>query len=147
MRMAVRQQKWAQLSAIPDDQLTTFIFSKNVVDPRLKIIDNREILVDGKLYDVVRKTDDSKQIKFFCVYDHEEEALIAKARLFNSKTQQMPLQNTTRLIAEKIIKTCILKDESSIASESMEIVYSNWPEACYSGPAIQISPPPPQHFC
>jgi len=145
--MAVRQQKWAQLTAIPEQQLSIFVFSKNTADSRLKIVDKREILVDGKLYDVVRKIDDGQQIKYFCVYDHEEESLISKTRLFNSKAQQMPLQGTARNIINLIIKTGIFSEKPSLISEYTMLVYSNYPETNYSVPAIQISPPPPKNIC
>lgn len=144
MRLAVRQQKWAQLSVIPEHQLTTFYFTKNEPDSRLKIENSREILVDGKLYDVVRRSDDGKQIKYCCVYDHEEETLISKTRIFNSKAQQMPLQNTARNIIDKIIKTGIFTEKPSLISESSMSFHSNYLKIYYSGPTIQISSPPPQ---
>ena len=145
MRVAVRQQKWAQLSTLPEQQLTTFIFAMNTSDSRLKILDKREILVDGKLYDVVRKTDDGKQIKYFCMYDREEESLIAKTRLFNSKAQQMPLQTSARNIADKIIKSGIVINETALTPESSITIYSFYLKNYYSDPVIQILPPPPNN--
>ena len=147
MRLAVRQQKWAQLRTIPDNQLSIFIFAASKPDPRLTIVNDHEIIVDGKLHDIVRKTDNGKHIKYFCVYDHEEETLIAKTRLFNSKAQQMPLQSTARHIIDKIIKTGIVTEEASVISESYITLYSNYPKISYSGPTIQISLPPPQNHC
>lgn len=147
IRIAVRQQKWAQLSAIPEQQLTIFVFAKNTSDPRLKIVDNREILVDGKLYDVVRKIVDGNQIKYFCVYDHQEECLIAKTRLFNSEAQQMPQQSIARHIVNLIIKTGIVTESSSLISDYSMACYPNSPKTGYSVPAIQILPPPPKNIC
>jgi hypothetical protein len=144
MRMAVRHQKWAELSAIPENQLTTFIFNKNEPNSRLKIENSREILVEGKLFDVVRKTDNGKQVKYSCVYDHEEETLISKTRLFNSKAQQMPLQSTARNIIDKIIKTGVCTETCSLVTENSASYNSDYPDIFYSGPAIQISSPPPQ---
>ncbi|MFA5970950.1 MAG: hypothetical protein WC780_01265 [Lentimicrobiaceae bacterium] len=146
MRMAVRQQKWAQLSTLPEQQLTTFIFTRNIADSRLKILDQREILVDGKLYDVVRKTDDGKQIKYFCVYDHEEETLISKTRLFNSKAQQMPLQSTARNIIDKIIKSGIFTEKTFFLTENPISFNPACKGNSYSDPIIQVSSPPPQQL-
>jgi hypothetical protein len=147
MRMAVRHQKWAELSSIPENQLSTFIFNKNEKNSRLKIENSREILIDGKLFDVVRITDNGKQLKYSCIYDQKEESLISKTRLFNSKTQQMPVQNTTKHILDKIIKTGIFTNESTLISGNYNSLYSNYPKPIYSGPAIQISLPPPQPSC
>ena len=145
MRVAVRQQKWAELRTIPDNQLSAFVFATNKPDARLKIVNDHEILVDGKLYDIVRKTDDGKQTKYFCRYDHEEEALIAKTRLFNSKAQQMPLQTTARHIVNKIIKSGIVSNETALVPESSIKFYSFYLNICYTGPVIQILPPPPNN--
>jgi len=147
MRVAVRQQKWVKLSLLPDENLKIFIFNKNNPKPEFEIENDHEIIVDGKLYDVVRKADDGKQIKYFCVWDHEEETLISKTRLFNSQAQQMPVQKTTRHIVEKIIKTGILNEETAFIIENLIIAFSNSGKVRYSGPEIQISLPPPQPLC
>ena len=146
IRIAVRHQKWAELSAIPENQLTTFIFNKNELNSRLKIENSREILVDGKLFDVVRITDNGKQLKYSCVYDHEEETIISKTRLFNSKAQQMPVQSTARNIIDKIIKTGVCIETFSLVTKNSASFDSDHPDIIYSGPAIQISSPPPQLF-
>jgi hypothetical protein len=144
MRVAVRHQNWAKLSAIPENQLTTFIFNKNEQNSRLKIENSHEILVDGKLFDVVRITDEGKQLKYSCVYDPEEETLISKTRLFNSNAQQMPVQSTARNIIDKIIKTGVCSETANLISESLTSFDSDYPSTNYSGPVIQISSPPPQ---
>jgi hypothetical protein len=147
MRIAVRQQKWAQLRTIPDNQFSIFVFATNKPDSRLKIVNDHEILVDGKLYDIVRKSGDGKLTRYCCVYDHEEETLISNTRLFNSKAQQMPLQNTAKNIIDKIIKTGIVTEESSLFLKNSISYYSDYRKISYSGPSIQVSPPPPQSGC
>lgn len=147
MRVTIRQQKWAQLSTITDENLDIFIFDKNNPRPEFEIENDHEIIVDGKLYDVVRKTDNGRQIKYFCVWDHEEETLISKTRLFNSQSQQMPVQDTTRQIVEKIIKTGILNIKNTLVTENFIITFSIFCKFRYSDPEIQISLPPPQFLC
>jgi len=146
MRVAVRHQKWAQLSTIPHHQLTTFVFKNTNSGERLKILDEKEILVDGKLYDVVRKTTNGTHTKYLCVHDHEEETLIAKTRQFNSQSQPLPIQNTARLIFDKIIKTGIFNSNSVTQSESCTVLIQLFIEKKYSNPTLQISIPPPQPF-
>ena len=147
MRVTVRQQKWAKLSALPDEDLKIFIFNKNNPKPEFEIENDHEIIVNGKLYDVVRKSDDGKQIKYFCVWDHEEETLISKTRLFNSQAQQMPVQKTTKHIVEKIIKTGILNEKAAFVIENFIIPFSHSCSVRYSCPEILISLPPPQSLC
>ena len=147
IRMAMHHQHWALLSSLPEEQLSIFVFEKNATDSRLRIMDEREILVDGKLYDVVRKIDNGRQIKYFCVWDHEEETLISKTRLFNSQAQQMPVQKTTKHIVEKIIKTGILNEKAAFVIENFIIPFSHSCSVRYSCPEILISLPPPQSLC
>lgn len=144
MQLAVRHQKWTQLSSIPDQQLTTFVFNNTNPGKRLKILDEREILVDGKLYDVVRKTNDGKQCKYHCIHDVEEETLIAKTRQFHSQTQPFPVQNTARLIFDKIIKAAIFDTNNDIQPENYTTLLSLIFEKRYAVPALQIDIPPPQ---
>lgn len=145
--MEMRHQHWALLSSLPEEQLSIFVFEKNAIDSRLRIMDEREILVDGKLYDVVRKTDNGRQIKYFCVWDPEEETLISKTRLFNSQAQQMPVQKTTRHIVEKIITIGILNEKAAFVIQNFIIPFSNSCAVKYSGPEILIALPPPESLC
>jgi hypothetical protein len=147
VRVAVRHQKWAQLSAIPVQQLTTFVFDNSNPGKRLKILEEREILVDGRLYDVVRKTDDGRNRTYYCVHDGDEETLIAKTRQFNSQCQPFPVQNTARLIFDKIIKTGIFNKSVDPYTEDYTTFHSFLITNHYSDPAIQINIPPPQSHC
>ncbi len=144
MRVAVRHQKWAQLSAIPESQLTKFVFNSSANNPRLKILNDHEIIVDGKLYDIARMTIDGSTTTYYGVRDYKEETLIAKTRQFHSSNQDMPFQDTPRLIVEKIIKTAVVENKSAACPENYIAILSGFTEAPYSGPYLQITVPPPQ---
>ena len=146
MKVAIQHQKWAQISTFPDKHLTYFVFVKSKENSRLKILNDREIIVDGKMYDIVRKVFDSRYIKYVCIHDNEEESLIAQTRIINSNNQPIPVQNTTRFIVEKIIKTGIVTEKPFHAKEITLSSALFCSEAFYKGPAIQISSPPPQQF-
>jgi hypothetical protein len=147
IKMAVRHQKWTQLSTIPESRLTHFTSLKSIKNSEIKQLNKHEVQVDGKLYDIVRIRDNGKTVTYSCLRDFKEESLISKTRLFNSKAQQMPFQNTARLIIEKIIKSCIVSDETIFNSESYPEYPINPIQASYSGPEINISPPPPKSIC
>lgn len=146
MRFAIHQQKWAQLSSLPESQLTTFIFARNTSNQRLTIENEHEIMVDGKLYDLVRKSEYGKYIIYSCVYDHEEETLISKTRLFNSKDPQMPRQSTAINIIDKIIKSGIFTEKAIFIAENSIDFNAGFLANCYAVPIIQVSSPPPQHY-
>jgi len=147
MRMAVRQQKWAQIHTTPINQLTVFTFSKNTKNSRLKIVNKREIKVDGKLYDIARKSDNCNSITYYCVYDQKEESLIAKTRLFNSNTQQTPTQKTAYLILEKIIKTGVINQVPGLYITFKESLLYSTLLFSYDIPYLKIVSPPPQAIC
>ncbi len=147
MRMAVRQQKWAELSTIPDQQLTIFVFKNDGSNPRLKKVNKREILVDGKLYDVARKIEKGISITYYCLRDSKEESLIARTRIFNSQQHQLPVNNTARLIAEKIIKTAVVIDKTVCISVSYSNHFFSFKLSPYTGPYSVILVPPPRTSC
>ncbi len=146
MRVAVRHQKWARLSTLTDQNLTIFIFNKNSPDPELKIVNEHEIIVKGRLYDVVSKNVDGKHIKYTCARDQQEETLISKTRQFNSNAQQMPLRNTARLMVDKIIKTAIANEVTDSFSVRTSHPFRNFCKLNYSDPKIQIPLLPPESF-
>ena len=146
MRIAVRQQKWNLLSTIPEQKLSIFTFDKSGLS-RLKVVNKREIIVDGKLYDVVRKTIKGKKTIYYCFHDLKEQTLIAKTRLFNSQQHQMPNKNTARLIVEKIIKTAVIQDKNYPIARIYTVSNSIFNLLPISGPFFSILLPPPEPSC
>jgi hypothetical protein len=147
MRMAVRQQKWAQLASIPDTQLTRFVLNKNTPGSRIKHVNEHEIIVDGKLYDIARKTIEGSLITYYCVHDKKEQSLIAKTRLFHTMSQPEPVKNTAQLIVDKIIKTALFYTRTDEVNFDSFHTYTLIFSLFYSGPVISILLPPPQFSC
>ena len=146
-QIALRHQNWSRLSSVNKEELSKFVFDKNKSNPGLKIINSREIQVDGKLYDIARKIEKGETITYYCIYDQKEETLIAKTRLLNSKAQQLPFSKTTKLIIEKIIKTAIISEETSYIIDCHPTLFSDCIIRHFSGPNLQIALPPPQFYC
>lgn len=147
MRISVRHQKWSQILSVPNHKLTTFNFNKNSVNPGFRHINKREIMVDGKLYDIARKTDNGNTITFYCLRDKKEESLIVKTRQFHTSSQPVPAKNTARLIIEKIIKTAVINYQTeAFTPEYTQFHNFNYYNA-YKGPEIEIKVPPPQVYC
>lgn len=147
MQVSIRQQKWAMLASIPKHELTTFSFDKSTSGKGFSVVNEHEIIVDGKLYDVVNKSVNGNKVKYSCARDLKEEKLIAKTRLFNSREHQSPTKNTTRLIIEKVIKTAILNQEAF--SVEMKPTFFNTGSILskYAVPVLSIPLPPPQPSC
>ena len=57
---------------------------------RFRMIDENEFSLDGKLYDVQKKTDDGKTLTFYCMNDEKEQ------NLFNSLGENVQMQNGTK---------------------------------------------------
>jgi hypothetical protein len=147
MRVALRHQKWTQLSLLPNEVLTSFTIDKNSSGKRIKMVNNREILINGKLYDIVRKKVNGSATTYYCKQDKEEESLISKTRLLNSKAQQMPVQNKARFMIEKIIKSGIISEKIIFNTDRCIILLAQSTKVQYSGPPIRISLPPPKSCC
>jgi len=144
MRMAIRHQMWSQLSTLSDDKMTTFSFNKNNPESRLKIINRHEIRVDGKLYDIVRKSENGNHIKFVCINDEKEEQLIAKLKIVDSRDQSSPLRTVTSEIVEKIIKSGYSVEDSGQKEIGCMITSKNFREIHYKVPDMSLFLPPPK---
>ena len=145
IKTSLRHQKWATLARIPDSELTYFRFSKTTLNPDLKIINSREILVNGSLYDVVRKKVTADIVEYFCVYDKDEEKLIARVRQVNTTSYPAPLKNTSRIILEQIIKNAVCADpittQTVIISAKLGLIVGE----IYTTPSLSILSPPPKN--
>ena len=146
MRIAVRQQKWSQLSSLPEQELSIFSFEKSDRS-RIKVLNKREIFVDGILYDIVRKVEKGGKTIYYCSPDIKEQSLIAKTRLFNSQQHQMPTKNTASLIVEKIIKTAVIQEIKHLITTNYTIDLFNFSFLPISGPFFRILLPPPKTSC
>ncbi len=148
MKYSVRQQKWAQLKSLPEEKLEKFIFPKNSTQRKYKVVNSREIEVNGNLYDVVRKTEGNSTIVFYCVHDKKEQSLIAKTRVFHSHAHQSPLKNTAKLLFDKIIKTALIQTTKEKFDFKNESCYNFFINPFYSNPIVsgEVKPPNPFKF-
>jgi len=147
MQISIRHQKWAELATVPKNALTTFCFGKNTTEKGFIVVNEHEIVVKGKLYDVVNKSVEGDMVKYSCARDLKEEKLVAKMRLFNSREHQSPIKNTTRLIIEKVIKNAILNEVQFAIERQCTIINTQSLILKYSGPVLSIHLPPPQSSC
>jgi hypothetical protein len=147
IRVAFQHQKWAELSSIPESQLTTFVFENDRPNSRLSIINKHEIKVDGKLFDVVSIINSGSTITYHCMHDSKEEKLIAKTRQLNTMAQPLPIKNTAKLIIANIIKNAIYNENTLNFEHTENSIFIIIQDLTYIGPAISITSPPPQIFC
>lgn len=144
MKYSVRQQKWEQLNCIPEAQLVKFVFPLYSAENKYKILNSREIEVDNKLYDVVKKIVNDSYITYLCVHDKQEQDLIAKIRIYNDKAHQSPSKGTVLLINEKILKTALLYLSDKIFSETTSVSYSSFVNSIYKNPLLKADFQPPK---
>jgi len=143
MHQALRQQMWSRLNSIKDEDLTTFVFS-SLNQGKLIVVNKHEILVDGKLYDVVKKTVSGKQTTYVCINDRQEEKLLAKMKQASTGTQQLPQGKLARIIADHIIKSAVAgyKDVPTQLCDSVQ--FGPFETTHYRVPDLQRILPPPE---
>lgn len=72
---SIRQEMRQQLSHRPDDQLTLLVLTHEEFK-RVKV-DDHEVKVDGKMYDIARMVLKNDTIKIYALHDQAEDNLIA----------------------------------------------------------------------
>lgn len=145
MRMIIRQQTFAKLSAYPDAALTAITISKTSRDFMFKGRNMREVRADGKMYDIVRQKDNGSSITYYCLRDHKEEQMILKAGLINDQSKSTnPLAKTSRLILDQIIKTALIAEKQSSQEYATGNISFHSKHHIYSRPSLPVPAPPPQ---
>ncbi len=73
-----KEIKRALLKNTPDAELKTLVIAKNKLNSEngFKYIHSKEFKYLGEMYDIVRKFESKDSIKFVCIHDKDETALI-----------------------------------------------------------------------
>jgi hypothetical protein len=142
---AYKQQMWLSLGRIKTSDLTTFVFKSNNKS-RLIVLNKHEIIVDGRLYDVVKKTVSKKQTTYVCINDRQEEKLLAKIKQLNQDAQQLPQGKLAWMIVDNIIKSAIAGQKNAATELCSSVTYRPFENPVYQVPGIQRFLPPPEHL-
>jgi hypothetical protein len=108
--------------------------------------DNEEFFYKGKLYDIVRTTNDGNSTVFYCINDKNEERVYA---MFNEHIQQntdqnVPIRSNTATLVKGMIKDAIPHlPTDMIVSSSMRIVFGEM-HFCLLQQFIPVYSPPPE---
>ena len=108
-----------------------------------KRINNHEIYIDGKLYDIVSKKHSEKNIQILAIHDSEEENIISNIKIaINRHTNQ------NKALPETItgMNTMLFIDQEALCFHffflSKDITYANY-SLVLSSPLIDTTSPPP----
>ena len=143
MHQALRQQMWSGLGNMQGKDLTTFTFTGNS-SGKLIVVNKHEIIVDGRLYDIVKKTVSKKQTTYVCINDRQEEKLIAKIKQHNRQAHQLPQDKLARIIIDNIIKSAIAGQQDFTTDLCISVQYEPFETIKYPVPGIQRILPPPE---
>ena len=143
MHQALRQQMWSGLGNMQNKDLTTFTFIGNS-SGKLIVVNKHEIIVDGRLYDVVKKTVSKKQTTYVCINDRQEEKLLAKIKQHNRQAHQLPQDKLARIIIDNIIKSAIADKQDETTDLCSSVEYSPFETINYPVPGLQRNLPPPE---
>lgn len=143
-RQAIRQEHWREIANMPDNKLLTFIFNLDVPNSDLEIINNHEICVKGKIYDIASKKINGNSVVYHCVFDDKEQKLITKVRNYNQAESHQPSTQPTRLIISQIIKIALTNSELPKAVYNvLSISHAEQPQF-YCDPFFSIPLKPPK---
>ena len=143
MHQALRQQMWSGLGNMQDKDLTTFTFTGSNAG-KIILVNKHEIIVDGRLYDIVKKTVSKKHTTYICINDRQEEKLLAKIKQHNRQAHQLPQDKLARIIIDNIIKSAIADKQDETTDLCSFVRYSPYETINYPIPGIQRNLPPPE---
>ena len=94
-----RKIKHTIFKNIPINELEIFSFNIGKSIPGIVWIHSKEFRLNGKMYDIIKKDTIDNNVKFYCVWDKDEESLISKysnlisgkIRDFESKYSNIPI--------------------------------------------------------
>ena len=81
----IKQEMRLAIQTLPDEKLETLTLT--VEEFQKSRIDDHEVKVDGKMYDVARITTDGEWVKIFCVQDKAEDNLLSFLDSFLNRMQ------------------------------------------------------------
>ncbi|MES2139220.1 MAG: hypothetical protein V4511_05900 [Bacteroidota bacterium] len=129
-------------------ELTVIVINRQQINQIDWYETGKEMYHDGKLYDIVRNTENDTSIIYYCINDKQEEELFAhldehiNAHIAANK----PLKNkSTKKLADNIVKL-YFSNKSSHSFNSYTHITEQFPGACftYLSPTLKINPPPPE---
>ncbi len=71
----IRLEMKAKLRSLPPDQLEALVLS--LTDFNCARVEEHEIRVDGRMYDIARTIMDGDSVRVFCIHDEKEDNLLA----------------------------------------------------------------------
>lgn len=147
MRVNLKKQVFAEISKHPPHALITIVLPHSDKSRLMKGKKYPEIKFNGQMYDVVKKTDNGDFTTYLCIRDIREEQFIRNTNLFIRQCQHgNPLQKTTSLILDNIIKTALIYSNYKLTGFH-KLIKRYIPESLiYSPPLLNIFVPPPQVF-
>lgn len=147
VRANMKKQVFAKISKQPDRKLISIVLPRSDKSRLLKGRKYPEIKLNGQMFDVVKTIDNGKYTTYLCIRDIREEQLVRNANLFNGQCpNKYPLQKTTSLILDNIIKTALIYSHYKLTGFP-KVIKRYIPESLrYSAPLLNILLPPPQLF-
>ncbi|MCE9539543.1 MAG: hypothetical protein K8R85_10025 [Bacteroidetes bacterium] len=129
-------------------ELTVIVINKKRINQIDWLENGKEMYHDGKLYDIVRNTENDTSIIYYCINDKQEEELFAhlEEHINAHIAANKPIRNkSTKKLADNIIKLYFSnKTSHSFNSDSNIITQFPGVYFTYVSPTLKRNSPPPE---
>ncbi len=135
-------------AGIPDSQLTTLRFLAADVESGTAGIDwveGHEFRFNGKMYDVVRTSNDNGFIVYHCINDTQEETLFANLGklIDHCRTTDKSAQQKTQHLLQFIIHEALQESSSHFAIDPQVSIQESSTQGNIAWVFIEVLTPPP----
>ena len=126
------------------EQYETFHFSKNEFAKQK--VNESELIVEKKIYDIVRIIEEASTVTVICIHDEKEEALLGYLQMAvnaNSSNEHSPAASLLQFLDTVFIISPDIHQYKS-EEDSFLVPYCL---TIYQAPAAAMGNPPPEYIC
>lgn len=130
------------IQSLPDDQLTHLVLTAD--DFNKARVDDHEVKVDGRMYDVARIRVENDTIHVYAVHDQSEDSLLGFLDTALGRLQNDTAQLPGSLIHFSLLQYIPVDFKLTISAGQSENIRSSVYQVLYSSIERPVDSPPPQ---
>lgn len=130
------------------DELTAIVINKKQINKIDWLEKGKEMYYNGKLYDVIKHTEDAASITYYCINDKQEELLFAnlEEHIATHIAANKPIKNqASKKLADKVAKLYFLNEQlTKFNIISFNLTQFSSTNLIYRSTLIETDSPPPE---
>ncbi|MFA7381000.1 MAG: hypothetical protein WC150_11080 [Bacteroidia bacterium] len=143
LNIQVKKHVWKlQKGQIPDADLLAF--SPDITtDADFEWVKEHEFRYRGNLYDIIRKTETTNSVVWYCIQDEREQEMLTHLKQQVHQNNGHPAKNA-KLLIKSIVKDYIVEMPAFVHVSALQIAHSTYFICLFLSPDLTQESPPPR---